>query len=348
MNHTADYIQLMDLFHSRNKTGAGAWLWNDPRHGVRRPGSPGTCHTFYGYLPPDKYFDEHPEWYSMNASGKITDTRAAALVFLNPSLRTRTSFELAMAKLGGHAVVLSPGADAWKMEAREGVVMDGAAAEHVREAARELNDLGEANRAYFSANASFPANLSDLAGDYLDAGLGGRLAQGPGAGFGPHSGHGPGFDQGFGPGPGLGGFEHMLPRLTDRLDLSDEQVAAIPAWSVAECWSPAERAVLAYTDCLVLDDGFQYHALERDLEQVEQVFAEIGGQIGWLASVMNFRFKQPVYLGETITCRFTIAEVDERRRASAEAVYFNQDGDMSHGHSSSGGSSSTRCTMQKV
>jgi Spy/CpxP family protein refolding chaperone len=53
------------------------------------------------------------------------------------------------------------------------------------------------------------------------------LAQGPGAGFGPHSGHGPGFDQGFGPGPGLSGFEHMLPRLTDRLDLSDEQVAAI-------------------------------------------------------------------------------------------------------------------------
>ena len=41
---------------------------------------------------------------------------------------------------------------------------------------------------------------------------------------------------------------------------------------------------------------------------------------------MNFRFKQPVYFDETITCRFTITEVDERRRARAEAVYFNQSG----------------------
>ena len=61
---------------------------------------------------------------------------------------------------------------------------------------------------------------------------------------------------------------------------------------------------------------------------VGSMLTEIGGQIGWLASVMKFRFKQPVYFGETITCRFTIAEVDERRRASAEAVYFNQDGDI--------------------
>jgi Spy/CpxP family protein refolding chaperone len=53
------------------------------------------------------------------------------------------------------------------------------------------------------------------------------LAQSPGTGFGPHSGHERGFDEGFGPGPGLGGFEHMLPRLTERLDLSDAQVAAI-------------------------------------------------------------------------------------------------------------------------
>ena len=34
-----------------------------------------------------------------------------------------------------------------------------------------------------------------------------------------------------------------------------EKIAAIPAWSVADCWSPVERAVLAYTDALVLDGG---------------------------------------------------------------------------------------------
>ena len=61
---------------------------------------------------------------------------------------------------------------------------------------------------------------------------------------------------------------------------------------------------------------------------VGSMLTEIGGQIGWLASVMNFRFKQPVYFGETITCRFTIIDIDERLRAKAEAVYFNQDGNL--------------------
>jgi alkylhydroperoxidase family enzyme len=36
---------------------------------------------------------------------------------------------------------------------------------------------------------------------------------------------------------------------------TDEQVAAIPHWPVADCFSPVERAVLAYTDCLVLQGG---------------------------------------------------------------------------------------------
>jgi alkylhydroperoxidase family enzyme len=36
---------------------------------------------------------------------------------------------------------------------------------------------------------------------------------------------------------------------------TEEQIAAIPAWAVADCFSPVERAVLAYTDALVLDGG---------------------------------------------------------------------------------------------
>ncbi len=36
---------------------------------------------------------------------------------------------------------------------------------------------------------------------------------------------------------------------------TDEQVTAIPSWSVADCWTAAERAVLAYTDALVLQHG---------------------------------------------------------------------------------------------
>ena len=37
--------------------------------------------------------------------------------------------------------------------------------------------------------------------------------------------------------------------------ISEEQIAAIPSWSVATCFSPVERAVLAYTDALVLEAG---------------------------------------------------------------------------------------------
>jgi len=53
---------------------------------------------------------------------------------------------------------------------------------------------------------------------------------------------------------------------------------------------------------------------------------EIGGQIGWLASGMNFRFIKPVYFGDTITLSFTIVTIDERLRARGEGRYKNQNG----------------------
>ncbi len=37
--------------------------------------------------------------------------------------------------------------------------------------------------------------------------------------------------------------------------LSEEQIEAIPHWSITDLFSPIERAVLAYTDCLVLQGG---------------------------------------------------------------------------------------------
>jgi len=60
------------------------------------------------------------------------------LVFFNPSLRTRVSMEIAVSKLNGTPVPLSVGGDAWAMEYEDGIVMDGTAAEHVREGAGVL------------------------------------------------------------------------------------------------------------------------------------------------------------------------------------------------------------------
>ena len=37
--------------------------------------------------------------------------------------------------------------------------------------------------------------------------------------------------------------------------LTEEQVQAVPHWQVADCYSPVERAVLAYTDALALQHG---------------------------------------------------------------------------------------------
>ncbi len=65
--------------------------------------------------------------------------KTVALVFFNPSLRTRTSFEIGTFELGGHAVVLEPGKGAWPIEFEDGVVMDGQAEEHVAEVARVLS-----------------------------------------------------------------------------------------------------------------------------------------------------------------------------------------------------------------
>jgi|SRR6266704_1361226 len=57
---------------------------------------------------------------------------------------------------------------------------------------------------------------------------------------------------------------------------------------------------------------------------VASLLTEIGGQIGWLASGMNFRFKKPVYFGDIIECQFTITELDDSNRAKAEVLFKNQ------------------------
>ncbi len=59
---------------------------------------------------------------------------------------------------------------------------------------------------------------------------------------------------------------------------------------------------------------------------VASMISEIGGQIGWLASEMQFTYKKPVYFGDTIICDFKITDIDEKGRAVAKAEYRNQNG----------------------
>jgi N-acetylornithine carbamoyltransferase len=65
--------------------------------------------------------------------------KSVALVFFNPSLRTRASMEIAVYQLGGNAVTLDVGKGTWSLEHRDGVVMDSDKTEHIKEAARVLS-----------------------------------------------------------------------------------------------------------------------------------------------------------------------------------------------------------------
>ena len=64
--------------------------------------------------------------------------KSVALVFFNPSLRTRASMQVGIYELGGNAVVLEPGGTSWTLEHRAGQVMDGDKTEHVAEFVRVL------------------------------------------------------------------------------------------------------------------------------------------------------------------------------------------------------------------
>ena len=81
--------------------------------------------------------EQHPEPQAL--AGKIL-----GLVFFNPSLRTLSSFQVGMMKLGGASFVITPGQGTWQLETRTGTVMNGAAAEHVREGLPVLASYADA------------------------------------------------------------------------------------------------------------------------------------------------------------------------------------------------------------
>jgi N-acetylornithine carbamoyltransferase len=70
--------------------------------------------------------------------------KVLGLLFMNPSLRTLASFQAGMARLGGSSFVITPGAGTWQLETRDGVVMDGDRAEHIREGIPVLASYADA------------------------------------------------------------------------------------------------------------------------------------------------------------------------------------------------------------
>jgi N-acetylornithine carbamoyltransferase len=88
--------------------------------------------------------------------------RILGLLFMNPSIRTLASFQAGMSRLGGNSFVVTPGQGSWLLENRYGAVMNGAAAEHVKEAIPVLASYCDA-----LGIRSF-ADGQDLAADLAD------------------------------------------------------------------------------------------------------------------------------------------------------------------------------------
>jgi N-acetylornithine carbamoyltransferase len=101
---------------------------------------------------------------------RALEGKVLSLLFLSPSLRTLSSFQAAMIRLGGGSFVISPEMSIHGLESRYGIVMDGAAAEHVREAIPVIASYGDAIgvRAF--------AERRDLAHDLADTDFKGYTA----------------------------------------------------------------------------------------------------------------------------------------------------------------------------
>jgi N-succinyl-L-ornithine transcarbamylase len=84
------------------------------------------------------------------------------LIFLNPSLRTRISTQIAAENIGLHPIVFNAGSEGWSWELEDGVVMNGTSVEHIKDAAAVLGS-------YFDLLAlrTFPT-LNNKEADYSE------------------------------------------------------------------------------------------------------------------------------------------------------------------------------------
>ncbi|HEY5391095.1 MAG TPA: N-acetylornithine carbamoyltransferase [Hanamia sp.] len=74
------------------------------------------------------------------SSQSLGKGKRLGLLFLNPSMRTRLSTQIAAQNLGMEVIVFNASQDGWSFEFEEGAVMNGTTAEHIKDAAPILGN----------------------------------------------------------------------------------------------------------------------------------------------------------------------------------------------------------------
>ncbi len=93
---------------------------------------------------------------------KLGQHKRLGMLFLNPSMRTRISTQIAAKNLGMEVIIFNVGQDGWALEFEDDVIMNGTTVEHVKDAAPVLGK-------YFDILGlrTFP-QLKDKAEDYSE------------------------------------------------------------------------------------------------------------------------------------------------------------------------------------
>jgi 3-hydroxybutyryl-CoA dehydratase len=61
---------------------------------------------------------------------------------------------------------------------------------------------------------------------------------------------------------------------------------------------------------------------------VASMMTHVGGTWAILAHEVNFTFHQPIYTGDTVNLFMKVTEISSKNRATIEAVWTNEEGDM--------------------
>ena len=91
-----------------------------------------------------------------------------------------------------------------------------------------------------------------------------------------------------------------------RWKISEEQIAAIPSWSVSDAFSKKERALLAYVDCLILEGG---RVPDATFDALKSHFSD--------EDILEITYHSLAYNLHAVSCkalRLEYDDVDERIR----------------------------------